>query len=300
MRTTAAAAVTMVLWASAFVGIRAAGAHIGAGPLALGRLLIGCAALGALALGRREPLPGRRELPLICLCGLLWFGLYNVALNAAERRVDAGVAAMLVNVAPIFVALLAGLVLREGFPPPLLAGCAVAFAGVVVIGLATAPRGVALGLGPLLCLVAAAASAGGIVVQKVVLRSVSPLTTTFLCCAVGAASCLAFAPGLVRDVERAPLASVLWMVYLGVFPTSVAFTTWAYALARTDAGRLGATIYVVPAMSILLAWLVLAEVPAPLAFAGGALCVTGVVLSRLPRRERRAVTEEPATFEATP
>jgi drug/metabolite transporter (DMT)-like permease len=149
-------------------------------------------------------------------------------------------------------------------------------------------------------LLAAAASAGGVVVQKVVLRSVSPLQTTFLCCAVGAASCLAFAPGLVRDVERSPLASVLWMVYLGVFPTSVAFTTWAYALARTDAGRLGATIYVVPAMSILLAWLVLAEVPPPLAFAGGTLCVAGVVISRLPRRERRALTEEPTTSDATP
>ena len=71
------------------------------------------------------------------MCGLLWFAIYNVALNEAERRVDAGTAAMLVNIGPILIALLAGWLLDEGFPRTLLTGCAIAFGGVVVIGLAT-------------------------------------------------------------------------------------------------------------------------------------------------------------------
>ena len=68
-------------------------------------------------------------LPLL-VCGLLWFGAYNVALNSGERRVDAGTAAMLVNVGPVLIAVLAGLLLGEGFPRALFVGCAVAFAGV--------------------------------------------------------------------------------------------------------------------------------------------------------------------------
>ena len=51
------------------------------------------------------------------MCGLLWFGVYNVALNEGERYVDAGTAAMLVNVGPILIALLAGVILKEGFRP---------------------------------------------------------------------------------------------------------------------------------------------------------------------------------------
>ena len=39
LATAVAVAVSVTLWASAFVGIRAAGAHFAAGPLALGRLL---------------------------------------------------------------------------------------------------------------------------------------------------------------------------------------------------------------------------------------------------------------------
>ena len=42
------------------------------------------------------------------LIGLLWFGLYNVALNQGERTVDAGTAAMLIQVSPVLIALLAG------------------------------------------------------------------------------------------------------------------------------------------------------------------------------------------------
>ena len=84
----------------------------------------------------------------------------------AERRVDAGTAAMLVNVGPIIVALLAGVFLREGFPRRLLAGCAVAFAGAVVIGSATSKHGFAPSWGALLCLAAALFYAVGVVAQK--------------------------------------------------------------------------------------------------------------------------------------
>jgi drug/metabolite transporter (DMT)-like permease len=104
----AAGLVTVVLWASAFVGIRSAGRVLSPEALALGRLLVSSAVLGALALVRREQLPGRGDLGRVALYGLLWLGVYNVVLNEAERRVDAGTAAMLVNVGPILIALLAG------------------------------------------------------------------------------------------------------------------------------------------------------------------------------------------------
>jgi len=48
---------------------------------------------------------------------------------------------MLVNIGPILIALLAGVILREGFARYLLAGCAVAFAGTVVIGAAAGRMG---------------------------------------------------------------------------------------------------------------------------------------------------------------
>ncbi len=273
----AAALVTVTLWASAFVGIRSAGHHFSPGALALGRLLVSSTALGALVLIRRERLPARRDLLPIALCGALWFGLYNVVLNDAERRVDAGTASMLVNTGPILIALLAGVVLREGFPRKLVLGFAVAFPGVVVIGAATS-HGVTPSWGALLCLAAAALYAGGVVLQKPVLARVSPLMLTWIACMVGTLVCLPFAGQLAHT--HAPASSWGWVVYLGIAPSAIGFMAWGFALARTTAGRMAATTYLVPPIAIALGWLLLGEVPPGWAFVGGALCLAGVAVAR--------------------
>lgn len=283
----AAVLVTVVLWASAFVAIRHVGRELSPGALSLGRLLIGSGVLGALLLTRRPPWPPRALWPRLLVCGLLWFAVYNVALNAAEQRVDAGTAAMLVNVGPLLIAVLAGRLLGEGFPRHLLTGSAVAFAGVVAIGAATSQRVSADGLGVALCIVAAVGYAVGVVAQKPLLRTLPALQVTWLACTIGALACLPFAPALVREIGTARPSTLAWVVYLGALPTALAFTTWAYALARTSAGRLGATTYLVSPVAIGLSWALLGETPAPLALAGGALCLAGVALSRrVPARPR--------------
>lgn len=287
-----AALTTVLLWASAFVAIRHVGGVFSPGVLSLGRLLVGSVVLGALVLARPNPWPARELWPRLLVCGVLWFGVYNVALNAAEQRVDAGTAAMLVNIGPILIALLAGALLGEGFPRALLLGGAVAFAGVVIIGAATSARASTDGVGVLLCLLAATAYAIGVVAQKPLLGRLSALQVTFLACTIGAISCLPYAPTLVREAGAAKPSAVGWVVYLGVFPTALAFTTWAYALARTSAGRMGATTYLVPLVAILLSWWLLGETPALLALAGGVLCLAGVYLTR--RKPRRLRTAEPA------
>jgi drug/metabolite transporter (DMT)-like permease len=289
-----AVGLTLALWASAFVAIRYADRALAPGALALGRLIVGSLALGLLVLVRREPLPGRRELPGIVVCGVLWFGVYNVALNGAETRVDAGTAAMLVNVGPILIAIFAGLILREGFPRRLLIGCLVSFAGAVIIGLAMSRHGLHESLGAVLCLVAALAYAGGVVAQKPVLRHASPLVVTWLACTIGALSCLRYAGTLVHGFGHARASTVVWTIYLGVAPTAIGFVTWAYALARTTAGRMGSTTYLVPPLALLFGWMFLGEVPPLLVIPGGVLCLAGVGLARSgggrPRAARNAAS----------
>jgi drug/metabolite transporter (DMT)-like permease len=285
----AAAATTVVFWASAFVGIRAVGHELSPGALALGRMLVGSLTLTVIVLvvrTRRRTagvVPRGRLLGAIALWGAAWFGLYNLALNAAERHLDAGTAALLVNVAPVVVAVLAGVLLGEGFPARLLAGMAIAFCGVALIATTTSAGGTDVA-GVLLGLLAALVYAGAAVTQKRLLARVDALTVTWIGAVAGTVALLPYLPTLLAELAAAPAATAAGIAYLGVFPTALAFLTWGYALSRTTAGRLAAATYAVPPIVVLLSWTLLDEIPAPLALAGGALCLVGVAVATRPAR----------------
>jgi drug/metabolite transporter (DMT)-like permease len=276
----AAGLFTVTLWGSAFVGIRAAGAAFSPGSLALARLLVSCVILGAVALVRRDPLPRPRDLGQIALYGVLWLAVYSTALNAAERIVDAGTAALLVNIGPIVVAILAGIFLGEGFPRLLFAGCAIAFAGGALIGLATAQGRAGAAIGIVLLGVAVLAYSTAIVVQKPVLARVAPFQVTFIGVIAATIVCLPFAPSLASELGKAGAGAIGWTVYLGAFPTAVGFATWGFALRRTNAGQLGTLTYLAPVVAVLLSWALLRETPPWLAIVGGVLALVGVYVAR--------------------
>ncbi|MCW2748599.1 MAG: EamA family transporter [Nocardioidaceae bacterium] len=276
----------MFVWASAFVAIRGIGDSFSPGSLALGRLIVGSIALTIFALPRARPFPRGKTLGFIVGYGVTWFAIYNIALNAAETHLDAGTTALIINIGPILIAIFAGLFLGEGFPPGLIIGCVIAFSGValIAIGGQTGKHATVTTAGVLLCLLAAVAYSTGVILQKFVLKSVAPLPATWIGCMVGAVVCLPFGPGLVRDTADASWAHIGWVVYLGLFPTAIAFVLFAYVLKGLNAGLVSATTYIVPAIVTLLSWIILDETPAAIAFVGGALCLLGVAVTRIRRR----------------
>ncbi|MEU6643899.1 DMT family transporter [Saccharomonospora sp. NPDC046836] len=279
-----AAGITVTLWASAFVAIRDVGHSLSPAPMALARLAVAAAALTVVVMvqsSRRRALrsaPSRRALALIATYAVLWLAGYTVALNAAEQHVDAGTAALLVNLAPLLVAFGAGLFLGEGFPRPLIAGSVVALGGVAIIALGSSTHYDWLGI--VLCALAAVLYATGAMIQKVTLRHVDGLTAIWLGCLVATAVLLPWAPQLISELQTAPASAVAGAVYLGVFPTAIGFVSWSYALRRMDVGRLTATTYAVPAVSVLLSWLLLGETPTAFGLVGGVICLMGVAISR--------------------
>jgi drug/metabolite transporter (DMT)-like permease len=275
----AAAVFTVIAWASAFVGVRHAVTGLSPGPLTLLRLGVAAVCLGVVVAVRRERLPTRREMVGITICGVSWFGVYNIALNAGERTVDAGTAAMIVYIGPILIALLAGAVLGEGFPRAVILGCGISFVGVAVIAIATS-GGVELTTGTLLCLVAAATYAIGVVAQKPILAHRSALMVTWSACMVGLIVCLPYAPALVDELHTAAPSAIWSTVYLGVVPTAIAFTTWAYALTHRTAGKMASISFLVPPLAVLQGWLVLGETPATWALVGGAVVLLGVMVAQ--------------------
>jgi drug/metabolite transporter (DMT)-like permease len=277
----------LLLWASAFAGIRA-GLRLtpaglpgpdgyGPGELALLRFGTASIVLAVYALATRMRLPDRADLPQIALAGFLGISIYHVALNFGEVTVNAAAASMLISAGPVFTALLSTAFLNERLTRTGWGGILLAFAGVSLIAL-SGGKGLTFTPGALLILLSAAVAAVYSILSKQHLRRHSALEFTCYSIWAGTLPMLVFLPGLIRRFATAAPPATLAVIYLGIFPAAIAYVLWNYALSRMPASLLSSFLYLTPVIASFIAWVWLGEIPALLTVVGGAIAIVGVVL----------------------
>jgi drug/metabolite transporter (DMT)-like permease len=291
-------AIVLVLWASAFAGIKAGLTAYGPGQVALLRFGTASLVLAAYALVVRMRLPARRDLPRLIIAGITGITIYHVALNYGEMKVSAGAASLLIAAGPIFTALMSVAFLGERLRWIGWVGIAISFTGVALISFGEG-GGFTFEPAALLVLVSAVSTSVYFIVSKEPLTRYSALEMTSYAIWLGTVPMLVFLPGLVSQMGAASAPATLAVIYLGVFPGAIAYVLWSYALARMPASLLSTFLYLSPALAILIAWIWIGEVPEALTLVGGALAVAGVVVVNTrgsgEQRETRveAMTEEP-------
>lgn len=269
--------ITLLCWASAFAGIRACLTAYTPGELALLRFLVSSIILAVYAVLTQMPLPQKSDWGAIAVIGFLGITAYHLLLNYGELSITAGAASLLVNTSPIFTALFSMAFLRERLSVKKWIGIAISFTGVVIITGIKEP-GLNFDLGSLLIIFAAVCISVYMIIQKPYLKKYTALQLTTYTIWIGTAFLLPFLPSLVKTLSTAPINATVAGVYLGIFPSAIAYTTWAYILAQIPASRAATLLYLVPVLAIFVAWVWLQEVPTINSLIGGAIVLSGVVL----------------------
>jgi drug/metabolite transporter (DMT)-like permease len=264
------------------LGVGGTAAEVGGTALGVGRTALGvggtAAGVGRPALGVR--IPAGRDLPLIMVCGLAGMTGYQLLLNAGERVVPAGTASLLVATAPVYSSLLAVAFLGERAGRRRWAGSAIALAGTALIA---ASHGLGFGVSALVVLAAAVLQAIFHAAQKPLLARYTSFEVTAYAMWAGTVFILPWTGSLLRTLLPGPGpggAAIGAAVFLGLAPSAAGFVLWAYAMARMDVGRVTLSLYLVPAVAIVISLAWLGQVPSPVELAGGAIALAGVMLAR--------------------
>ncbi|PFM55914.1 EamA family transporter [Bacillus cereus] len=279
-RIVCAHAFTILIWGTAFPGIRMGLEAYTPEHLTLLRLLIASLILLLFSFIYKLRLPDLKDIPVIFIFGALGFTIYHIALNYGEQNVNAGPASLIVSVTPILTAILASVFMNEKMKLNGLIGGVISLVGIAFLSLSQGDS-IQLNSGVLLILLAAFSESLFFVFQKSYLKKYGFLPFTIYTIWSGTVCMLIFLPGIYQEIVAAPIETTLSVIYLGVFPTVLPYIALAYITSHAGASEATSSLYLTPVTACFIAWIWLGELPTFVSIIGGIITILGVVIAHL-------------------
>jgi len=267
---------SIIFWASSFVGIRAAITDFSPIEIAVLRFVVSSIALLLISIFQKTILPKKEYLFLFVQLGFVLF-VNHISLNFGIRTITAGETTLIVSTSQIFQVLLAYLFLKENVSGRFLFGLLFCFLGVSIIAFQKS-IGMSLNLGVSLVLLAAVTNAAFFVLQKPLLKEHGPLEVVSYSTWITTLLLLPFGGNAVRSLSMVGLESIFSIIYIGIVSV-IAHICWSKVLSKIDASKAAIFLYTVPVMTIVIGFLWLRELPSLISCLGGAIILGGIIMS---------------------
>jgi drug/metabolite transporter (DMT)-like permease len=286
----------VLVWGASFIATKIALADVSPVTVVWIRFAMGLVILGiAVAVRGELALVSRRDLATFALLGLIGITFHQWLQSNALVTSQASTSGWIVATTPIFIAVLARIVLHERLSWLQVGGIALAAVGVLLVVSKDNPATLLAGRfgapGDILILISAPNWAVFSVLSRGALRKHPAARMMFYVMALGwlFTSVLFFVgPGL-SEIPRITPRGWAALAFLGIACSGLAYIWWYDALQRMEASRVGALLYLEPLVAMTVAAVVLGEPILVSTVVGGAVILTGVWLVN--RRARRAALD---------
>jgi drug/metabolite transporter (DMT)-like permease len=235
----------------------------------------------------------RRDWPRLLVVGLVGLFGYAVASMYGFQHVPAGIGGLIYATQPLFIALLAVVMLGEKLTLSVVLGLLLAIVGTVVLvwnDLTNAALGQSYLLGAMLVLLASFAWAFYSIPGKAIFLRYGAVPITAMSTIIATVPMLALAsPGTLDTLQAMTMRQWLEVLYLATCSTFVAMLTWTYAAARLPATTTGAFLYLIPVIAVLAGVLILGETVTWSTILGGLCIILGVAVAQFGSRKPRSL-----------
>ena len=286
----AALLVVYVVWGSTYLGILLAIRTIPVFLMGSVRFLSAGLLLYAWSVRRGDRTgdrPGRQQWLAAGIVGALLFLGGNTGVAWAEKHVGTGISSLVIATVPLWMALFDRVACGQRLSRNAVLGLALGFAGAAVLAGPTGAGRIDVGGFVVLVLAAAAWAAGSLYSRRAPLPR-RPLVSSSMQMIVGGAllAVVAAASGELGQAGRPSTESILAVVYLVVFGSIIAFTSYAWLLRVTRTSLVSTYAYVNPLVAVFLGWAVENEGVGLRTLLAGGLILVAVALIVSPSRGR--------------
>ena len=279
--TYSAALFTTLLWASAFPATRYILEFYSPESVMVLRFTTASITLIIVGIIKKIRLPKLKDMPWFLASGLSGVFLYSYLFNTGSQEVVAGVSSFIIASAPVFTLLLSRIFLKEKIKLISWIGVVVSFCGLAAVTLSQVTE-FAFNFYVFLIICCAVLFGFFNIIVRAITKKYTALEATTYTVIVGTLAIFIFIPHLVREMPTTTLPVNLLAILMGLFPSALGFLSWSYALATAKkTAHVTVFAYLIPFISMLIAYLWLGETLTIYALIGGIIIIMGMVLTNI-------------------
>jgi drug/metabolite transporter (DMT)-like permease len=198
-----------------------------------------------------------------------------VAFNLGSATVTASTSSVIIATTPAVTTLLARIFYKEKLKITQYIAVIIEFAGVSVLTLMNGIFSVNIGL--IWLLLASMALSIYNLLQRKLTKKYSAIQASVISIWFGTIMLLIFLPASVAEIKTAPVIQILYISILGIFPSAIAYITWAYAFSKAEkASYVTNYMFITPLLTTILGRLIAKETPDFQTIIGGIIILLGV------------------------